>query len=362
MELSLLALGVAQDAINGIDLQESAGALPVVRSVSTGAPAVREGYRAYMDLVRDVHSATDKALHRHEQALAMQNQQLLLDQQSAGAEQVDALAAQRRLEDFRKMNAEVWSVPGPLWSRSTVMQKSALSLAPLVSELGGLLTNSVCGISTELVVGVGPGLTPSGANIEAEQNIADERPAAVRAATTKRLKELYSDAVEIGIKTFAELILVDDPGAAKLVDLKQLENQSLVRFLAAMQPGSVEEGSQPMNMAMVASTLLSEAKKKARSEENRGNKRAKIDPTDKTPSYLANRGPPKGGGVKGATAPAPFQGGGAVGGSADSGTGGSGGRGADGRGRFLGRGSLADRGGGGRGGFAARGRGRGGRF
>lgn len=38
---------------------------------------------------------------------------------------------------------------------------------------------------TELVEGEGPGLTPSGANIEAEQNIADERPEAVRATMTK---------------------------------------------------------------------------------------------------------------------------------------------------------------------------------
>lgn len=68
----------------------------------------------------------DKGLHRHEQALAMQNQQLLLDQQSAGAEQVDALAAKRRLDEFQEMNAKIWSVPSSLYSEENASAGDAV--------------------------------------------------------------------------------------------------------------------------------------------------------------------------------------------------------------------------------------------
>jgi hypothetical protein len=110
MVTTLLGLGEPQHAIDQIDPQECAGSLPVVRSINTGTPQVRDAYRTYLDQLRDMHSAFDKARARHQADLTRQEQHRLESQQDSDNSRMLTLSTQHRIDLFGGMIDDVWKL------------------------------------------------------------------------------------------------------------------------------------------------------------------------------------------------------------------------------------------------------------
>ena len=359
MATVLLQLGEPQHVIDNIDPQECTGGLPVVRSISTGPVQVSNAYRIYVDQLRDLHSAWDKALARHQADLGRQEQARLESLQTSDAAHMLTLSTQHRIDQLGDMADDVWKLDYTVFKTMSEPAKSALKMANLASKLMGILTEPELGTMVALVEGDTAETTPAGLSVTDALKISDRRPAEVRDLALAAARTYMSDLVDKGIEVFVKASLFRDPAAAQAVDMSEMPKHALTRFIAQMQPKSVDENTQPMSITLVASTVITEAKKKARADESRLNKKAKHDHlADKDEFKPHNRGPAKGNGAQGVKPPIPFQGGGAGGASSASGTGVSGGRGSNARGgRFFGHGSVASRGGG-RGGARGRGGGR----
>jgi hypothetical protein len=359
MTAVLLQLGEPQHVIDNIDPQECTGGLPVVRSISTGPVQVANAYRIYVDQLRDLHSAWDKALSRHQADLVRQEQTRLESIQTADAAHMLCLSTQNRIDQLSSMADDVWKLDYAGFKTMSEPAKSALKMATSASKLMGILTDPELGTMAAIVEGETAETTPAGLLVTEALKISDRRPVEVRDLALAAARTHMSDLIDEGIKVYVKASLFKDPAAAQAVDMSEMPKHALTRFIAQMQPKSVDENTQPMSITLVASTVITEAKKKARADESRLNKKAKYDHlADKDEFKPHNRGPAKGNGAQGVKPPIPFQGGGAGGASSASGTGVSGGRGSNARGgRFFGHGSVASRGGG-RGGARGRGGGR----
>jgi hypothetical protein len=191
------------------------------------------------------------------------------------------LAAQNRIDFFATMYDDLWKMNYKEWGRASDGQKTALRMATSATKLMGLLTNAEFGIVVPLVEGDSPELAPSGETVKATLTTSDRRPPEVRELALTEAKTLMTDIIDAGIQTWVQMTLSSDPLAAAAVDMSEMPKHALTRFIAQMQPKSVDEATQPMPMNLVASTLIAEAKKKARADESRLNKKANNDLTDK---------------------------------------------------------------------------------
>jgi hypothetical protein len=268
MAAVLLGLGEPQHAIDQIDPQECTGGLPVVRSISTGPGQVRDAYRIYVDQLRDMHSACDKALARHQADLSRQEQARLESLQNSDNSRMLTLATQHRIDQFGEMFDEVWKLDYTTYKTTSEAQKSVLKMANSASKLMGLLTNPEFGVMVGVVEGDTPEMTPAGQLVTEALKISDRRPGEVRELALAEARTHMSALIDEGIRTFVKISLAKDPAAAAAVDMSEMPKFALTRFIAQMQPKSVDEATQPMPMTLVASTLIAEAKKKARADES----------------------------------------------------------------------------------------------
>ena len=153
MAAVLLQLGEPQHVIDNIDPQECTGGLPVVRSISTGPVQVANAYRIYVDQLRDLHSAWDKALARHQADLGRQEQARLESLQTSDAAHMLTLSTQHRIDQLGDMADDVWKVEYTVFKTMSESAKSALKMANLASKLMGILTDPELGTMVAIVEG-----------------------------------------------------------------------------------------------------------------------------------------------------------------------------------------------------------------